>query len=389
MVHLLLAVIYLAFVSLGLPDGLLGAAWPAMYGSLHVPVSYAGYISMIICFGTIASSLMSDRLTRALGAGLVTACSVALTAASLFGFALSPSFAALCLWAVPYGLGAGSVDAALNNYVAIHYKSRHMSWLHCMWGLGCVLGPYIMGNALASGRGWEAGYRTVGVLQIGLTVLLFISLPMWGRRSAAAAADGGRALRLAEVLRVPGAKMAMLTFFCYCSLEGSAMLWASSYLALVKAIPTETAAAYGSLFYIGITVGRAASGFLTMKLSDVQMVRLGQAIIAAGIVVLLLPLGNAAALTGLVLVGLGCAPVFPCMLHATPANFGESRSQALMGVQMASAYVGTALMPPLFGWIAGNAHIGWLPLYLALILAGMIAGHEILMRRLTAGRLQG
>lgn len=389
MVHLLLAVIYLSFISLGLPDSLLGSAWPSMYGELGVPVSYAGVISMIIAAGTIVSSLQSDRLTRKLGAGMVTAVSVAMTAAALFGFSVSHSFWMLCLWAVPYGLGAGSVDAALNNYVALHYASRHMSWLHCMWGLGATIGPYIMGFALTGGESWNMGYRYISLLQIGLTLILFLSLPLWRAHKDPRTEEAGgnpRALTLRQIVAIPGAKSVMTAFFCYCALEQTAGLWGSSYLALYKGVPAETAAAYGGLFYIGITVGRALSGFVTMKLSDAQMVRLGQGITAAGLIALLLPLGQYAALAGLILVGLGCAPVYPCIIHSTPEHFGADKSQAVIGVQMASAYVGTCLMPPLFGLIATHIHIALFPVYLAVILALMVLAHEALLRGGKAGR---
>lgn len=383
MVHLLLAVIYLSFISLGLPDSLLGSAWPSMYGELGVPVSYAGAISMIIAAGTILSSLLSDRITRKLGTGMVTAVSVAITAAALFGFSISHSFWLLCLWAIPYGLGAGSVDAALNNYVALHYASRHMSWLHCMWGLGATTGPYIMGVALTHGAGWNMGYRTISLLQTGLTVILFVSLPLWRIRQTAAGTSGGgsgKALTLRDILAIPGAKAAMGTFFCYCSVEQTAILWASSYLALHKGVPAETAASFAGLFFIGITAGRGLSGFVTMKLNDGQMVRLGQGIAAAGVIALLLPLGETAALVGLILIGLGCAPIYPCVIHSTPDHFGAERSQAVIGVQMASAYVGTCLMPPLFGLIATQFNVSLLPVYLAVLLLAMILAHESLLR---------
>ena len=389
MVHLLLAVIYLSFISLGLPDSLLGAAWPSMYGGLGVPISYAGVLSMIIAAGTIVSSLQSDRLTRKLGAGLVTAVSVAMTAAALFGFSVSHSFWALCLWAIPYGLGAGSVDAALNNYVALHYASRHMSWLHCMWGLGATIGPYIMGFALTGGESWHMGYRYISLLQLGLTLILFLSLPLWRKRGEPVPGEAGgspQALTLRQILAIPGAKAVMAAFFCYCALEQTAGRWGSSYLALHKGIPAETAAAYGSLFFIGITAGRALSGFVTMKLSDGQMVRLGQGIIAVGIAALLLPLGQYAALAGLILVGLGCAPIYPCVIHSTPEHFGADRSQAIIGVQMACAYVGTCLVPPLFGLIATHIHVALFPVFLAVILILMVLAHEALLRRGGKGR---
>lgn len=386
MVHLLLAVIYLAFISLGLPDSLLGSAWPSMHLEFGVPVSYAGVISMIIALGTVVSSLQSDRLTRRLGAGMVTALSVLLTALALLGFSLSRSFFALCLLAIPYGLGAGSVDAALNNYVALNYASRHMSWLHCMWGVGTSVGPYVMEYALTGGQGWNAGYRYIAILQFALTLVIFVSLPLWKKRAAQtrtedAAADVGRALPLREIVRIPGAKDVMVAFFCYCAVEATTMLWASSYLALGRGVSAEAAAGYASLFFIGITVGRALNGFLTMRFSDAQMIRAGQALVALGALLLLLPLGTGAALAGLVVIGLGCAPIYPCIIHSTPERFGADRSQALIGVQMASAYVGNCLMPPLFGLIANHISIGLFPIFLLVALAMMVLMHERLVRR--------
>ena len=386
MVQLLLAVVYLAFISLGLPDSLLGSAWPSMQAELGAPVSSAGVISTIIALGTVVSSLQSDRLTRKLGAGSVTALSVLLTALALLGFSLSRSFPALCLFAIPYGLGAGSVDAALNNYVALHYASRHMSWLHCMWGVGTTVGPYVMEYALTGGQGWNAGYRYIAILQFAITLVVFLSLPLWKKRAAQtraadAAADVGRALSLKEIARIPGAKDVMAAFFCYCAVEATTMLWASSYLALARGVSAEAAAGYASLFFIGITVGRALNGFLTMRFSDAQMIRAGQALVALGALLLLLPLGTGAALAGLVAIGLGCAPIYPCIIHSTPERFGADRSQALIGVQMASAYVGTLLMPPLFGLIADHISIGLFPVFLLVALAMMVLMHERLVRR--------
>ena len=388
MIHLLLAVIYVSFISLGLPDSLLGSAWPAMYPGFGVPVSYSGIIFFIISAGTVVSSLQSDRLTRRLGAGKVTAISVAMTAAALFGFSVSGSFWMLCLWAVPYGLGAGSVDAALNNYVALHYASRHMSWLHCMWGIGASVGPYIMGRALTGWGSWELGYRVISVLQMVLTVVIVLSLPLWkGRtpRSDGEKSAPSQALTLRQITAIPGVKAVMVTFFCYCALEQTTGLWASSYLVLHKGVTAETAAGFASLFFIGITVGRAVSGFLTMKLSDSQMIRLGQGIIAVGLATLLLPLGEYAALIGLILIGLGCAPIYPCIIHSTPGHFGPERSQAIIGVQMASAYVGNCLMPPLFGLIANHISVSLFPFYLLAILIFMILMHEALLRGGNAG----
>lgn len=420
MTQLILAVIYLAFISLGLPDSLLGSAWPSMYVEFGVPLSYAGIISMIIAFGTIISSLMSDRLTKKFGTGMVTAISVALTATALIGFSISHSFMLLCLWAVPYGLGAGSVDASLNNYVALHYESRHMSWLHCMWGVGATIGPYIMGFALTNGHNWNGGYRYIGIIQIVLTAVIVLSLPLWkkqpiqpalqARKSDSAiqpeqaakldsaiqqeqavklesaiqqeqAGKSDKALTIREIIRIPGAKEVMIFFFCYCALEQATGLWASSYLNLSKGIDVETAAGYASLFYIGITIGRAISGFITMKLNDTKMIRLGLSIIFAGLLIMTLPLPKSFALAGLIVVGLGCAPVYPCIIHSTPVHFGTDRSQALIGVQMASAYIGTCLMPPLFGIISSALTVAILPLFLLLFLVMMVITHELLNRK--------
>lgn len=385
MVHLLLAIIYLAFISLGLPDALLGAAWPSMYPQFDVPVSYAGIISMIIALGTVVSSLQSDRLTKKLGTGKVTALSVLMTAMALFGFATSHSFGMLCLWAIPYGLGAGSVDASLNNYVALHYESRHMSWLHCMWGIGASAGPYIMGYVLTAGWGWNSGYHIIAVLQIVLTAILLCSLPLWKQRPAEVLQDGKvqnvKALSIREVLQLAGAREILVCFFCYCALEQTTGLWASSYLTLHKGVSADTAASFASMFYLGITVGRALSGFLTMKLNDVQMIRLGEVIIGIGVLVMLLPFGQSLSLTGLILIGLGCAPVYPCVIHSTPAHFGADKSQAIIGIQMACAYVGTCLMPPVFGLIANHITVALLPVYLLIILVLMVIMHELLCKK--------
>ena len=383
MIQLLLPIIYLAFISLGLPDSLLGSAWPSMYPLLGVPVSYAGILSMIISFGTIVSSLNSDRLTRALGAGRVTAISVGMTAAALFGFSVSTQFWMLCLWAVPYGLGAGSVDAALNNYVALHYESRHMSWLHCMWGIGTMVSPMVMGRVLAGGGPWAAGYRYIALFQIALTAVLFLSLPLWQKRTDETAEGGTapQALSLGQVFRLPGAKEVMLCFFCYCALETTAGLWASSYLTLTRGVAADTAASFASLFYIGITAGRAACGFLTLKLSDTQMIRLGQGVLAVGVAALLVPGPQLLALAGLVLVGVGCAPIYPSIIHATPDHFGADRSQAVIGIQMASAYVGNLVMPPLFGLLANNITPALFPFYLLALLVLMVFMHEQLVRK--------
>ncbi len=362
---------------------MLGAAWPEMYVEFGVPLSCAGILSALIAAGTIVSSLQSDRLTLKLGTGKVTAISVAMTAAALFGFSITHSFWALCLWAIPYGLGGGSVDASLNNYVALHYKSRHMSWLHCMWGVGAATGPYIMGYALTGGMGWNGGYRIISILQVALTVILFLSLPLWKKRAVINEETGEKRkpMSLRDVLKIRGAREVLVCFFCYCGIEQTAGLWASSYLTLYKGLPVETAASFGAMFFIGITIGRAASGFLTIKFSDIKMIRLGQGLILLGIIIMLLPLNAYATLAGLIMIGLGCAPIYPCVIHSTPAHFGEDKSQAVIGVQMAFAYTGTLCMPPLFGIIANNVSVALLPVYLIVLLVLMVVMHEALCKK--------
>ena len=375
MINLLLGIIYIAFISLGLPDALLGSAWPIMHEELGVSLSFAGGISLTIAIGTVVSSLNSDRLTKWLGAGKVTAISVGMTAVALLGFSLSTEYWQLLLWAIPYGLGAGSVDAALNNYVALHYASRHMSWLHCMWGVGASVGPYVMAAVLTGGLGWNSGYRIIGLFQIALTAVLFLSLPLWQKRKQEQP-DGNAAseapLGLRQVLKIPGAKEILIAFFCYCAAEQTAILWGSSYLVLHVGLSEETAAGFGSLFLIGLTLGRAVSGFVTYKLNDTNMIRLGQGIMVLGILLMLLPIGSRLTMAGLLLIGLGCAPIYPCVIHSTPDHFGEEHSQAIIGVQMAAAYIGVCAMPPLFGLIANHISASLLPWYLAAITALMI-----------------
>ena len=384
MVHLLLAIIYLSFISLGLPDALLGAAWPTMCVEFDVPVSYAGIISLIISAGTIISSLMSDRMTLRFGTAKVTAFSVAMTAFALFGFSVSNQYWMLLLWAIPYGLGAGSVDASINNYVALHYASSHMSWLHCMWGVGASIGPYIMGYALAGSQGWNMGYRYIALLQVVLAAVLFISVPIWKTRNAGEGKENSAntaALGLREIFAIAGAREVMLAFFCYCALEGTAMLWSATYLVRHLKMDEETAASLASMFFLGITGGRALSGFLTYRFSDANMIRIGQAIIAAGAVAMVLPMGEMGAILGLLMVGLGCAPIYPSIIHSTPDHFGAENSQAIIGVQMASAYLGTLIAPPVFGLIANHISASLMPVYIGAILIMMIVMCEQLNRK--------
>ena len=377
---LLLVIIYLSFISLGLPDALLGSAWPKMYPEFGVPVSYAGIISATSAVCTIISSLSSDRMTRRFGTGKVTAFSVALTCLALAGFYFSHNFLLLVFLAIPYGLGAGSVDSSLNNYVALHYKSRHMSWLHCMWGIGAASGPYIMGAVLAEGLCWNNGYGIIAILQFFLAAILFSTLRLW-RKQARNKEKGEKRLSIMDVISIRGVKAVMLAFFCYCAIEQTAMLWASSYLVIARGLDGSSAARYAGLFFLGITSGRALSGFLTMAISDRGMIRLGEAVIALGLVLFFSAPSLIFVLAAFFLLGLGCAPIYPSVIHSTPSNFGVSSSQAVMGVEMASAYVGTCLMPPLFGLIANYVSIHLFPIYILLLLIIMAIMQEVLAKK--------
>lgn len=368
---LLLAVIYLAFISLGLPDSLLGAAWPTMRVAFDVPLSYMGMISMIISGGTIVSGLMSERLTKRFGTRGVTTASVLLTAAALFGFSTVTEFWQLCLWGIPYGLGAGAIDAALNNYVALHYSSRHMSWLHCFWGVGTIISPYIMSYALTHAA-WNDGYRTVSFVQLGIAAVLVLTLPLWKiHRSASESADNTPVLGIKGSLKIKGVPFLLVGFMAYCAAEATAMLWASSYLEGVRGATKDEAAAFGSLFFIGITAGRFLAGFITDRLGDGRMIRIGTAVALCGVLMLLLPY-ELTSIIGFVVIGLGCAPIYPCIIHSTPTNFGAENSQGIIGIQMASAYVGSTFMPPLFGLIANHISLQLMPLFMAFFFALMI-----------------
>jgi fucose permease len=381
---ILLVIIYLSFISLGLPDSLLGSAWPSMYNLLNVPLHYAGIIAMVIAGGTVVSSIFSERIIRRLGTGIVTAISVLMTAVALLGFSFSSGFILLCLWAVPLGLGAGSVDAALNNYVALHYKARHMSWLHCFWGVGASMGPIIMSFFLINKNSWNLGYRTIGIIQCCLVVILFATLSLWGKKEPSKNSgknENPQNLSFQNLFRIAGAKQIIIAFFCYCTIEVTVGLWGSSFLVIEKNISPEKAAQWISLFFIGITLGRFISGFLTIKLNNRQMVRLGQILIACGIIALSLPFDKILLLPGFFTIGLGCAPIFPSLLHETPKNFGTEKSQAIMGIQMASAYIGTTFMPLLFGRMASYFGFNIFPFFIGAVLVLNIVMIEIVNRK--------
>jgi fucose permease len=378
----LLILIYIAFISLGLPDGLLGAAWPSMYQAMAVPVSFAGYVTMIIAGGTIISSLSSDRLSQKVSTQWILVISVALTALAIFGFSFSSEYWQLCLWAIPYGLGAGAVDSSLNNYVSLHYKSRQMSWLHSCWGVGATLGPYIISLTLGHSLGWEWGYRIVGFIQAALVVILLSSARLW-RINDNISHDSTEEIKrehlgFFKTWGLKGTAFVFLAFYAYCSLESTAGLWAASYFVLNRGASEERAASWASLYYFGIGIGRFLMGFIANRLGDRKMVRLGLIILAVGLIVILLPWGEYTPLIGLLIIGLGCAPVYPSLIHETPTNFGKEHSQEVIGIQMATAYVGSTFMPPLFGLLIPLIGIVYYPYYLGFFFLVLILMSELL-----------
>ena len=373
MYSLLLAIIYLAFISLGLPDSLLGSCWPVMHTELNVPVSYMGIITILASGCTIISSLVSNKLTRKFKTPMVTLVSVIIISIGLYGFSISTNFWMLILFSVPYGLGGGSIDAALNNYVALHYNSKHMSWLHCFWGVGTIISPFVMSYTLTD-SGWQAGYRIIALVQLGIAIILLVTLPLWKvNQTTAEASAEEKSLGIIDALKIKGVPFLLLGFFAYCAAEATAMGWASTYFVHVKNITEEKAAAFASLFFIGLTSGRFLGGFIMDKLSDRKMILLGTCIAACGVIGLVLPFSNyTIALIAFILIGLGFAPVYPCIIHSTPSNFGAENSGAIIGIQMASAYIGSTFMPPLYGVLGKAIGFGIMPLYLILFIILML-----------------
>ena len=381
----LLLIIYISFISLGLPDSLLGSAWPAMSTALFAPLWGAGLVQMLISFCTIVSSLNSARLIRRFGTGRLTAASVTMTALALLGFSLARHYAWLLIMAIPLGLGAGAVDAALNNYVALHCQARHMSWLHCFWGVGTIVGPMVLSACLSMGWGWPAGYRTIGLMQCAVCALLFATLSLWKQEQMHDEEQGANVLSVSQVLALPGAKQGMGTFLCYCAVESTLGLWGATYMSVVRGVSEAAAASCGALFYLGITIGRAISGFMAMRLLPRQMVRIGQGLLIAGCVLMMIPAGSALSIAGLLLCGLGCAPIYPNILQDTPVNYGAANSQAAIGVQMAFAYVGSTFTPSVFGALAGIGGYAWMPFF-ALILAVLMIALFTAQKRIVQAR---
>ncbi|CUP12813.1 MFS transporter [Clostridium disporicum] len=378
MLTVLLVIIYIAFISLGLPDAILGSAWPTLHQDLGVPMSYAGVVTMIVAGGTIVSSFFSGKVIKKFGTGKVTTFSVFLTAAALLGIYFSPSFIWICILGIPLGLGAGAVDSALNNFVALRYEAKHMNWLHCFWGIGATAGPFIMSLYLLKENGWRLGYLTIGIIQAVLVICLFASLPLWKKFEVKDNDDEDThvEVKVSTLIKLPGAKPALISFFCYCAIELTTGLWASSFLVVNNGLSAEKAAKWVSLYYLGITVGRFLSGFLAIKLNNKQMIRIGEVICIIGAVLLMMPFSNSLQLCGLILIGLGCAPIYPAMLHETPNRFGKELSQGIMGIQMATAYVGSTFVPPIFGFLSGVLGFNILPYFLMILMILMLATSE-------------
>lgn len=381
MFSFLLLIIYIVFISLGLPDTALGSAWPSIYPSLDVPVSYASILTIIVPVCTIISSLNSDRLTRKFGTGKVTLVSVFLSMVGLFGYSISNEFWMICLFAIPYGLGAGGVDSSINNYVATHYSSKHMNWLHAMWGIGATIGPLLMGYTLTSGKTWDKGYLLLGILQAIVVLILFLTINLW-KENKKEDVIKEKPLTIKQTLMVKGALVLLLCFFCYSAVEQTVMLWCGTYLAMHLNMSEELAASFSSLFIVGMTIGRIISGFISVKLNEKQMIRLGSLLMVVGLVLMILNLGNIISFIGICLLGLGCAPIYPSIIHSIPTYFGKDKSQAIIGVQMAFAYLGVVLAPSLFGIIVEYVGIYWLSIYLLFFTILMIVLHEVLIKHL-------
>ena len=377
MATLLLIVIYIAFIGLGVPDSLFGTAWPAIYTDLNLPVSWASIVTIIVSCGTITSSLLSSWLISRFGTGKITAVSTLMTALALLGFSCSDSMLWLCLCAIPLGLGAGSIDTALNNYVALHYKASHMNFLHCFYGIGVSLSPYLMSLALSKGT-WEGGYRAVFWFQLAIAALTVLALPLWKKvrhaQNGEEEEETPRVLSFPALMKMPKVRMACLVFIGYCALEYTCGTWGSTFLVNAKGAAADTAARMVTFYYVGLALGRFLSGVLAGRLHSRQLVKIGQMILLAAVVSLFLPLPFAFCSVSLFFIGLGNGPIFPNMLHLTPELFGKDLSQAVIGAEMATSYIGVLLAPALFGLIAQNVTAALFPVYLLVLYALMITG---------------
>lgn len=381
MATLLLIVIYIAFIGLGLPDSLLGTAWPAMYVDLKLPVSFEAIANAVVVIGTIISSLNAARLIKKLGTLKIVIISTLLTACAIFGYAMVPNFYCLLLLGIPMGIGAGAIDTALNNYLAIHYKASHMNWLHCFWGIGAMSGPIVMSVFMKGGMGWRYGYFAIGAAQAVVVIILLISIPIWKAQKDTSAEEESAVMKFFDLLKVKGVKLAMLTFLCYCATEYTIVCWGSTYLVNYRAVSAATAASWISMYYLGITAGRMLCGFIAIKFNNRKLIRVGLLTVLLGAVILMLPLPPIAAMIGLAFVGFGCAPVFPGMLSETPKYFGKNLSQAVIGVEMTSAYTGVLILPMIFGFLATCISMALIPYFLVVLVVSMLIFTSLLNKK--------
>ena len=369
MATILLIVIYLAFIGLGLPDSLFGTAWPAIYPEWSLPFSMGSIITVIVTCGTITSSLFSSRVIAKYGTGKVTAFSTAMTAAALLGFSLSGSFLPLCFLAIPLGLGAGAIDSGLNNYVALHYTSSQMSLLHCFYGIGITISPYLMSRLLATSAGWRGGYRSAFFIQVGIALVLFLTLSLWKKVGGKEVQEETpvKVLSIRELSKIPGVKNMWILFLTSCGIENATNTWGSTFLVEAKGMAADHAAKAMIFYFVGFTLGRLLSGILATRLSCWKIIRMGLAVMGIAMVLLLLPLPGFTVVIGLFLVGMGNSPLFPNFTYLTPQNFGADISQSVIGAQMAASNTGFLAAPLLCGLLGQVFGMGVFPIYLTVL----------------------
>jgi len=383
MATLLLIIIYLAFIGLGLPDSLFGTAWPAIYTELNLPLSYGSAITITCSLCTTLSSLFSVHLIRKFGTNKVTAFCTALTAIALFGFSFADSFLMLCLLSIPLGLGAGAIDNGLNAYVSLHYSATQMSFLHSCYGVGVTISPYILSQIISGDAGWRGGYRIAFFIQLFITLVTFLSIPVWGKIHGKPEAKEERkpkVLSFKELLALPGIKAVWCIFLCSCTIEFICGAWGSTFLVEYKGLPIDKAAGMVVFYYLGMTLGRFFSGILATRLSCWQIIKIGECVIAAAVLVLLLPLPTIFAAVGLFLVGLGNGPLYPNFSYLTPSNFGEENAEAVMGTEQVCAYIGCTGVPAVFGILAQVFGLWLFPVFLLVFFVPLVIATTSIMK---------
>lgn len=387
MATILLIIIYIAFIGLGIPDSLFGAAWPAIYPEFNIPFSFASFVTVIISCGTIVSSMLSAKVISMFGTNKVSAFSTAMTAAALLGFSCSKNLAFFCLFAIPLGLGAGAIDTALNNYVSLHYSATHMSFLHCFYGIGVSVSPYVLSLVISGKYGWREGYRIAFGIQLGIALIMLFTLPIWKKahgQGEEVKEQKMKALSFREVMKIPGVKIMCCLFFASCAIECTCGGWGSTFLVEYKHVPADQAARIIMFYYVGMALGRFLSGILAMRLNSWQIIKTGQWVLGAALIILLLPTSPQISGMALFMTGLGNGPLFPNFNYLTPQNFGEDVSQSVMGTQMAAAYVGIMLAPAGCGILGQNIGMGVFPVYLFIFYVFMLMGTGKVKRILRA-----